>query len=319
VIKLRGCLGALGKRQQRFLTLRAGLGRGQAMSRAAAARDAGVPKSAARRYERRALRTLRRAARSGVCGGQSRAASSGRTPRSIPSAYTGQARASSASEPAPARGPGGGGSDGKRRQEVAGATAEGPSPDGDDPPPSARRTGIALPVVTGLADADQGSFILALAVLAALVTWFLTRRPDEATVTATAAPAAPAPINLPVPYAAPLALEAEAVVRQALTALSTGDVEAAAEVVHRDVIWAVGSLHPPLHGRDEFRDYWTQRLSVVQAEFVPGTVEFRRDSVSVEIQEIARDLHGEGGYGELRTRYRFRFRDGLIAEVTRGV
>jgi ketosteroid isomerase-like protein len=107
-------------------------------------------------------------------------------------------------------------------------------------------------------------------------------------------------------------------VRHALTALANGDVEAAAAVVHPDVTWAADPVRPPLRGRDEFREYWTGRLAATEIEFEPLAFEAEAGELRVVLHEAARNRAGGGGYGEFHARRRFRFRDGLIAEMTRG-
>jgi hypothetical protein len=68
VSSFSGCLGALPGAEGRYLGLRAGLD-GRPLSRRAAARRAGIPRSGVSAVERRGLRRLRSAARSGGCGG----------------------------------------------------------------------------------------------------------------------------------------------------------------------------------------------------------------------------------------------------------
>jgi hypothetical protein len=73
VRRFSGCLGELGGRQRRFLSLRAGLD-GAPLSRGEAAREVGIPRSEARGVERRGLRALRAA-----CGGRVAAQTGPRT------------------------------------------------------------------------------------------------------------------------------------------------------------------------------------------------------------------------------------------------
>jgi DNA-binding CsgD family transcriptional regulator len=69
VKRLRGCFGVLSARERRVLTLRAGLGDERPQSRRRVADELGVGRGEVRSTERRALRRLGAARRSGGCGG----------------------------------------------------------------------------------------------------------------------------------------------------------------------------------------------------------------------------------------------------------
>ena len=333
VMKLRSCIGALGERQRRFLALRAGLSRSQGMSREGAARRSGVRASAARRFERRALRALRKAARSGSCGGQGResARRGAATGSAVPAAYA-KPDVPSARVSTTGSGSGGDGH-GERLQAVGGTTASG---GGDGSGGGDRRTPIAPPTAAdaGPAAPLPSSLIPAMiAGLAGLVALFLVRRRTAAAggggaggfaaIGATAATAVGDPAGAARSHGRGDPAGADRSRGRgsralALDALNDGDVEAAAEVVHPDVTWTAGPGHRPLRGRSEFRDYWIEQLSTAEIQFVPLTFETGDAELRVLLHECERNRTGSGGYGEFHARRHFRFRDGLIAEMTRG-
>jgi hypothetical protein len=104
-------------------------------------------------------------------------------------------------------------------------------------------------------------------------------------------------------------------VLRTLRALAAGDVATATELVHPDVLWPSSLTPDTIHGRDEFREYWSRRFSVVQVRCEPVRFERSNGSLMVEVHELVLDRNGKMSYGQFRARREFRFRDGLIAEM----
>jgi ketosteroid isomerase-like protein len=326
VVRLQGCLEDLGRRQQRFLKLRAGLGRRDAATLEQAARGAGVPRGAARRFERRALRALGDAARAGSCGPGGRVAGPAGAPSrflvlndyaaTVLTAVAGPAPVTLLAMTAGA----GRGDQHEPRQDVRGVKAAAPR-DGDAAPGGGgRRTAGAPPAATAEPTTDSlpGAAVPALvAALAGLLALLLVRRRVAAT-TATVAPARPTTAAPPVPARRLAVTDAEALVRSALMALNEGDVDAAAAVMHPDVTWPGDPGRPPLEGRNEFREYWTNVLVDGQVEFAAIAFHVEDGWLEAVIHEAMRNRFGSGGYAEYHGHRRFRFRDGLIVEMAHG-
>jgi hypothetical protein len=61
-----------------------------------------------------------------------------------------------------------------------------------------------------------------------------------------------------------------------------------------DVIWANGMDGGHVRGREAVRAYWTEQWSTIDPHVDPLTVTPHEDgSVTVEAQQVVRDLHGE--------------------------
>jgi ketosteroid isomerase-like protein len=331
----RGCLGTLPRRERRYLAMRAGLGRAHRMSRADAAARVGVSLQGSRRFERRSLAALRRAGRSGACGGVAVTvgpALSGLgafVARSL-----GGQTAPAGTQPAPATALAG-----RRRVLGKKVSSRFASDNESTPPPASGNTppgAVTRPAVTPDPASDDFSLlwlVAALAALAALAGASLVRgRLDKllpargsrgAAVFSTAtlereegaAPAVVAPVPAPVPERDP-EREEQDTIRRVFAALSAGDVDTAAELVHPDVSWPHWATRGTIHGRAEFADEWKRRLARVVVTAEP--VEFARmdDGLIAQVNEEVRNRETGLRYGEYSVRRHFRFRDGLVAEMT---
>jgi hypothetical protein len=204
VTSLSGCIGLLPPRRGQMLSLRAGLGGAAPLSRSAAAAQVGIAAGRAARVERRALRQLRRAGRSGGCGVSTPAGSlvGGSVPRLQPAVLL---------EPQPALRPtadlGGRVDGGKEGQGVKSATAS-----SDSPPDGARSTaGLPFrPIAQAVDGGGPDMWLVMLAALAtAAATMLLLRRRAEGRPAPAAAAAPIAPVATawpeveaePVPWA----------------------------------------------------------------------------------------------------------------------
>jgi ketosteroid isomerase-like protein len=107
-------------------------------------------------------------------------------------------------------------------------------------------------------------------------------------------------------------------VRRAFDALTAADVDTAAGLMHPDVTWPGDPRTGTLHGRDEFRAHWAERLSHVRVHLEPTEFDFVDDELIVATHEVVRRRSTDAWYGEYKAERRFTFRDGLIASMTRG-
>jgi ketosteroid isomerase-like protein len=151
----------------------------------------------------------------------------------------------------------------------------------------------------------------ALAALAALAGASLVRGRWRTHLAAAAVAEMPGFAGAAAPARSPQAL-----VTRALESLSKGDVAAAAALMHPDVRWPELG-HGTLEGRDQFEDYWAERLDHVLVEMEPVGFERRNGELVAEVNEVVQGRLGTT-VGEYHVIRRFTFRDGLIAEMKRG-
>jgi hypothetical protein len=338
VMRLRGCLDSLSERQQRFLTLRAGLGESRAMSRAAAARRAGVPEPSARRFERRARSSLREARRSGACGGESPSDGSGGsvTVQFVSTAVTWLGSGSEPGRATTLQTSAGGGSGGaaKDRGERPSGDDE-KSPAGAEPRGGPRPFSGTAPDLTGSVGAGAVSTIasedvsrawlfVGLAVLALIASGMLITRYSTRPVPAAGPPAEidedlvvppPPPPPAPLWSGAGEAAREENVICRVLSALSERDVDAAAALVHEEVVWPDPLSGHTIHGREAFREHWAHRFGNVSVQYAPIAFRMTGDSVQALVHEVVRNRADAQMYGQYRAQREFVFRDGLIAEM----
>ncbi len=316
VLRMEGCLASLPARQHDYLTLRAGLGRGHPLARAAAAKRVGLPRSRARAFERRALRALK-----GVCSAGAGAPSgsgAAHTSFAVAVARTTSGLRTARVEPVAERTQG--------EHQVLGVreSHRQPQQGGEGKskvaPSVIGRTTGAIPRPPAGNSPSELWIVAALAALAALAGAALVRRrasrfdfavalPPEAAAGAAGAGAAVT--------AAPPADPSQQLVSDALAALSWGDVEGAAERVHPDVRWPDPG-NGTIEGRDQFEEYWNRRLAAVSIDIEPVSFERRNGELLVEVNEIVRSRMTHTMIGEYHAVRRFSFRDGLIAEMKHG-
>jgi len=227
------------------------------------------------------------------------------------------------------------------RQEVLGTResngSHGSSGGGAASPPSVPHPTASVPQPSSSGSLGLLWVAAALAALAALAGATLVRRGFGRPLATRGAPAGGAPNMVEAAAAAAALVAASAedeepvedesvapppggdaeVVARALAALSAGNVDAAARMVHPDVMWPTVSGET-MRGREAFRAYWTRRLDTVAVSFTPLRFDSIDGQVLVEVHEVTHSRIREETIGEYRALRRFRFRDGLIAEMTRG-
>jgi ketosteroid isomerase-like protein len=298
---MRRCLPALGSRQQRYLKLRAGFGRGRALTRAAAADRVRLPRRHARRFERRALAGLRQACTS--------------TLASRERAYVGRLGTPTAAVMTTSAGTVDTPPKGTRAVLAAKRSSPESSAPGSDGSPAER--GAAVPAIAPPPEPGTGFPVAvwlaaALAALAALAGAGIVRGRWRLHLASAAIAEMPGFAGAPEPVGNPAD-----VVRQAFASLSDGDVSAASALVHPDVRWP-GLGRGTLEGRSQFERYWAERLGHVKVDIEPVRFERRNGELVTEVNELIQDRDRETTIGEYHAIRRFTFRDGLVAEMKRG-
>jgi ketosteroid isomerase-like protein len=99
-------------------------------------------------------------------------------------------------------------------------------------------------------------------------------------------------------------------------AFNARDVDALLAAMAPDVRWANGWEGGFVHGRDEVREYWRRQWAEIDPRVEPVGIEERPDGATeVRVHALIHDLEGRQ-IAENDVLHVYRFRDGLIAEMT---
>ena len=92
-------------------------------------------------------------------------------------------------------------------------------------------------------------------------------------------------------------------------------MDAALELMHRDVDWPNGMEGGRERGREAVRRYWTRQFTMIDSHVEPESLLHTDDGrVAVHVHAVVRDLDGNvvsDGYVE----HVYSFRDGLVAHM----
>lgn len=111
-------------------------------------------------------------------------------------------------------------------------------------------------------------------------------------------------------------VEAELVLRSAYRAFNARDVEAAVELMHRDVDRPNARERGRVVGRAAVRGYWVRQFAAISSHAEPeGFAAGDDGSITVDVHQVVRDAETGAVLSDSRVRHRYRLAGGPVVRT----
>jgi ketosteroid isomerase-like protein len=110
--------------------------------------------------------------------------------------------------------------------------------------------------------------------------------------------------------------EAEHLLRSAYRAFNARDVEAAVELMHREVDWPNAWEGGRVVGRAAVRGYWARQFAAISSHVEPERFTEEDDgSITVDVHQVVREAKTGELISDSRVRHRYRLAGGLVVRM----